>query len=260
MFKYGYKSLVWYIVQNLQDTYNIDIRNDAVIMQRVKNASKQAIHQCTQNSSVRLSIPNIAYSNKKPLNVYYDLDKYDLKNIRRKYRKSVEFSALKPYLLKSICIIGIIVVIIFLIQLYRWNEYQVLEQVPEGGATFVCKLKEVDLIQNDSVGNDWSFTGTISGKNVNEGDTAKFYLATDGKLILSAKAIENDSIPDIGTNKMTVSFNSIAYSKNETYSIDVKVRENRGRYTGHLAIWRFNFDISRKITVGMVIDKLLNDN
>lgn len=88
------------------------------------------------------------------------------------------------------------------------------------------------MIENNSVGNDWSYTVKINGKILNIGDSLKI---TDKVITANITVIEADSRPDEGF-------------KNENLKIglnefDILVTENMGRYSGNTAKWHFKIEV-----------------
>ncbi|MGG4143733.1 hypothetical protein ABEW34_11410 [Paenibacillus algorifonticola] len=56
-------------------------------------------------------------------------------------------------------------------------------------------------------------------------------------------ATEQDKIPDVGTaNK---SFKASTVTSSKKHALDVKVVENRGRYSGNAAKWKFVFKVEK---------------
>ncbi|WP_341278886.1 hypothetical protein [Paenibacillus sp. FSL H8-0537] len=60
---------------------------------------------------------------------------------------------------------------------------------------------------------------------------------------LEATAIEQDKIPDVGTATKSFKASTVAASKKHT--LDVEVVENRGRYSGNVAKWKFVFKVEK---------------
>lgn len=105
------------------------------------------------------------------------------------------------------------------------------------------KLDRIELVSNDHVGNDWYTTASINGKEIQEGSSITLNVKSSDSLNLKAYAEEQDKVPDIGTKSASVKVSSI--SKTLTKSLVVKVVENRGRYSGHSAEWKFVFSIQK---------------
>ncbi|MEK4434724.1 MULTISPECIES: hypothetical protein [unclassified Paenibacillus] len=105
-------------------------------------------------------------------------------------------------------------------------------------------LVSAELIENNSVGNEWAIGASVNGKNLKEGSSVTLNLKSTDTLKLKAEAEEQDKIPDIGSKSANVKVSSFSKSTNKTLSVVVK--ENRGRYSGNTATWEFKFKISKK--------------
>ncbi|WP_338552429.1 hypothetical protein [Paenibacillus sp. KS-LC4] len=60
---------------------------------------------------------------------------------------------------------------------------------------------------------------------------------------LEATAVEQDKIPDVGAANKSFNASTVAASKKHT--LDVVVVENRGRYSGNVAKWKFVFKVEK---------------
>lgn len=89
-----------------------------------------------------------------------------------------------------------------------------------------CSLSR---LATNHVGNEWSSGITYNGNAIHSGDTIT--AALNGSITIRGTAIEHDSIPDTGSGSVT-----IPLSGGEK-STQFYVRENRGRYSGNLAVW-----------------------
>jgi hypothetical protein len=104
--------------------------------------------------------------------------------------------------------------------------------VAPGKKPKIVTLISALMIENNSVGNDWSYTVKINGKILNIGDRLKI---TDKVITANITVIEADSRPDEGF-------------KNENLKIgvnefDVLVTENMGRYSGNTSKWHFKIEV-----------------
>jgi len=63
-------------------------------------------------------------------------------------------------------------------------------------------------------------------------------------LTIIAYAYESDSVPDMGSGRITIPVSELKKGKN-TYTVEVTVRENRGRYSGNTAKWQFTINITK---------------
>ncbi|WP_232015889.1 hypothetical protein [Paenibacillus baekrokdamisoli] len=104
-------------------------------------------------------------------------------------------------------------------------------------------LSNVELIENNHVGNEWLTEGSVNGKEIDEGSTVVLNLKASDTIALKAYAEEQDKIPDIGTSTTSIKVSKV--TKKTTKSIKVKVVENRGRYSGESATWKFDFVIEK---------------
>ncbi|MBB6732322.1 hypothetical protein [Cohnella zeiphila] len=118
---------------------------------------------------------------------------------------------------------------------------------PAAAATKTVKVKitlaSVELVENNHVGNEWYTTASINGKAVKEGSTVTLNLKPSDSIQLKAYAEEQDKVPDVGTKSVSVKVSSI--SKSLSKSLAVQVVENRGRYSGNTAEWKFAFKIQK---------------
>ena len=85
-------------------------------------------------------------------------------------------------------------------------------------------------VYNNHVGNQWSQYYTCNGKEFNSYDTitAKF----NSTVTIGVKIVERDSIPDVGRGTIYLKLQD-----GQEKSINIIVRENRGRYSGNTAKW-----------------------
>ncbi|RUT28008.1 hypothetical protein EJP77_18505 [Paenibacillus zeisoli] len=104
-------------------------------------------------------------------------------------------------------------------------------------------LLSVELVENNHVGNEWYTESFINGKRIEEGESVTLNLKSTGSVTLKAAVEEQDSIPDEGSSSSAVKVSSI--SKSITKSLNVVVEENRGRYSGNTAEWKFVYQIQK---------------
>lgn len=118
---------------------------------------------------------------------------------------------------------------------------------PVSAATSTVKLKvtlvRVELVENNHVGNEWYTTASVNGKEIEEGSSVTLKLKSSESLKLKAYAEEQDKIPERGSANATVKVSSV--TKDITKSLKVKVTENRGRYSGNTAEWKFTFKVQK---------------
>lgn len=108
---------------------------------------------------------------------------------------------------------------------------------------FTIKFVSAELVENNHVGNEWATEGSVNNKALNEGKSVTLNLKPSDSIQIKASASELDKIPDIGSANLTVKASSI--TKKTTKSFKVIVTENRGRYSGDTAEWKFVFEISK---------------
>lgn len=104
-------------------------------------------------------------------------------------------------------------------------------------------LVRVELVENNHVGNEWYTTASVNGKEIEEGSSVTLKLKSSESLKLKAYAEEQDKIPESGSANATVKVSSV--TKDITKSLKVKVTENRGRYSGNTAEWKFTFKVQK---------------
>ncbi|MFD1773199.1 hypothetical protein [Paenibacillus rhizophilus] len=98
-----------------------------------------------------------------------------------------------------------------------------------------------ELVENEHVGNEWWWGGYVNGKELEEGSSVT--VSATGSIKLRAEAQEQDKYPEDGIADATVKVSSLKSSINKT--LNVTVTENRGRYSGNTAKWRFVFKIKK---------------
>lgn len=118
---------------------------------------------------------------------------------------------------------------------------------PVTAAPKIIKLKvtlvSVELVENNHVGNDWYTTAYVNDKEIEEGSSLSLSLKSSESIKLKAYAEEQDKVPDSNTSSSSIKASSITKTINK--SVKVTVKENRGRYSGNTAEWKFTFKIQR---------------
>ena len=89
-----------------------------------------------------------------------------------------------------------------------------------------CSL---NMTANLSVGNEWLKSIEYNGKSINNGQTIT--VPINSGITIKGTVIESDSVPDVGSGSVYLSSNG------GEKTIEIYVRENRGRYSGNFAIW-----------------------
>lgn len=108
------------------------------------------------------------------------------------------------------------------------------------------ELQSIECVQNDHVGNEWGFGATVNKKELTEGDSIEISTTSTGKIAIVSMAEEQDKYPDYGSKTLTVSVSKLKANKDTTYTSNVTVTENRGRYSGNKAVWKFTYVVTRK--------------
>lgn len=81
---------------------------------------------------------------------------------------------------------------------------------------------------------------------------------TKDKISFNASAKEDDFIPDIGERSINVNINDLILTQNNIYPIEVTVAENKGMYSGNIAIWKFDFSVTRKASISDIMNNILH--
>lgn len=100
-----------------------------------------------------------------------------------------------------------------------------------------------DLVENNHVGNEWWWGGFVNGEELEEGDSVTLDLSSTASIKLRAEAQEQDKIPDEGSANTSIKVSALKDTQNK--SLTVTVVENRGRYSGNSASWKFVFKIDK---------------
>ena len=107
------------------------------------------------------------------------------------------------------------------------------------------KAKSMDVVASatcsdyNSVGNNWTYVFYINGKKV--GENSKIELTAGDEITVKAIVTDNDKSPDVGTNNSKHTVTEKEIKDGFTISFNVKVRENKGRYTGNTATWKISY-------------------
>ncbi len=107
-------------------------------------------------------------------------------------------------------------------------------------------LQSVACIENNHVGNEWGYGATVNKKSIYEGQTVEISTSPNGKISIVSTAEEDDSYPDYGSKTLTVSVSKLKANTSTKYTSNVTVVENRGRYSGNSAVWKFTYVIKKK--------------
>ena len=106
-----------------------------------------------------------------------------------------------------------------------------------------AKTMEVDATATcsdyNSVGNNWTYVFYVNGKKI--GANSKVELTAGDEITVKAIVTENDKSPDVGTNNSKHTVTEKEIKDGFTINFNVKVRENKGRYTGNTATWKISY-------------------
>lgn len=157
-----------------------------------------------------------------------------------------------------IILITLLIIAIFLIRaLYFYGKGKALSSIPkDGNMKFTVQFCSANLIQNSSVGNDWSFEVSINGTKVKEGRKVKVVATTNDKISFSASAKEHDFISDTGNGGISINIKDLKLVEMNPYLLEVTVAENKGKYLGSTAIWNFNFTVIRKVNLFDIVSNI----
>ncbi|MNW41705.1 hypothetical protein D3C74_188520 [compost metagenome] len=111
-------------------------------------------------------------------------------------------------------------------------------------ASATSTFQQATLVSNDHVGNEWAIAAQVAGQSISEGNSVKVKVKSGGSIKLYAYAEEQDKIPDEGEATKNVKVSSVS-AKGSTVKLRVTVTENRGRYSGHQAVWEFTYKIKK---------------
>ena len=94
-----------------------------------------------------------------------------------------------------------------------------------------------NLIENNSVGNEWEKNFTLNNTNFNSGNTITMPLGSVTEAEVSL--IENDKYPDVTSADLL-----IPLEDGTIISELVTVTENHGQYKGSIAVWQVTIKVS----------------
>lgn len=118
---------------------------------------------------------------------------------------------------------------------------------PVSAATKAIKLKvtlvSIELVENDHVGNEWYTAAYVNGEEIEEGSTVSLSLKSSESIKLKAYAEEQDKVPDSGSSNASIKVSSVTKAIDKSLKVDVT--ENRGRYSGNTAEWKFTFKVQK---------------
>lgn len=98
------------------------------------------------------------------------------------------------------------------------------------------------MTSNDHVGNSWSKEFKVNDKSFNSGNHITLEPGSSFTLYFCVE--ESDTNPDIGIYREEIEYSDDLCMNGRTITQSVSVRENRGRYSGHYAIWELKITIT----------------
>lgn len=146
-----------------------------------------------------------------------------------------------------IFLLGMLSIFFIFHKLYNFVYNKTLEYVPKDGSIVMQVYSYADLVDENNVGNEWDTMAKVNAQKLNEYDSLQLEVTKSDVINISAGARERDQINDVGFNNSAVKINDLNLSKKNFRYIEVKVRENRGRYAGNIAIYKFTFVFERII-------------
>lgn len=93
-------------------------------------------------------------------------------------------------------------------------------------------LESVSLEYNNSVGNEWSTSGTVNGRYIFRGDSVHVRVDPDASITIEASATESDKYSDYGSSRKRIKVAHLNKTGPTNIPVLVTVREDRGRYAG----------------------------
>ncbi len=136
--------------------------------------------------------------------------------------------------------ISFLLIIILILPFFTTGAYSA------GNIKVKVTLQSVVCIENNHVGNEWGYGATVNKKTIYEGQTVEISTTSNGKITIVSTAQEDDSYPDYGSKALTVSVSKLKSNTSSKYTSNVTVVENRGRYSGNSAVWKFTYVFKKK--------------
>lgn len=110
--------------------------------------------------------------------------------------------------------------------------------------SITVKVVSVKVVSNHSVGNSWTHVATAMGKTLKAGKSCKATVKATDSISIVCTSTEKDSSPDIGTLTIPISISSLKMGTT-TYTKTVTVVENKGRYKGNTAVWKYTVTVTK---------------
>ena len=110
--------------------------------------------------------------------------------------------------------------------------------------TIEVQLVSISNIYNNHVGNEWSHSVTVNQKALSRYKSLSFKQSEINTLTFEVSCSEFDEkYSDYGNNTHVIDLNKIDLSSEYSFSMEVTVTENGGRYKGNKAKWKYSFKI-----------------
>ncbi len=98
-----------------------------------------------------------------------------------------------------------------------------------------------EMLSNDHVGNNWDISFIVDGENFKSGSTV--ILDKKSSLRFVFHAAEDDTFPDVGEFSVEIPVSGNLSKEGYSMTKDVEIVEDKGRYAGHVAVWRVSVAI-----------------
>lgn len=108
------------------------------------------------------------------------------------------------------------------------------------------KFTSAKLLYNHHVGNTWDKHIATSGSTLKIKQSKKVVMKDTDQLSVVLTAIEKDSSPDIGTVTYKVNVSALK-TGTSTVTQNIIVYENKGRYKGSDACWKYTITITKRL-------------
>ena len=108
--------------------------------------------------------------------------------------------------------------------------------------TIKVQLVSISNIYNNHVGNEWSHKVTVNQETLSRYKSLDFKRSETNTLTFKVNCTEYDEkYPDYGNNTKLIDLDKIDLNNEYTFTIEVTVTENGGRYKGNKAKWEYSF-------------------
>ncbi|MCG8572541.1 MAG: hypothetical protein MJB14_20600 [Spirochaetes bacterium] len=103
------------------------------------------------------------------------------------------------------------------------------------------RLQNVRMLYNNHVGNEWSYEIKVNDVIVEWDIVASIQVEDLINIVITV--IEMEKSPDIGITRKQISISELSDYLNKEIPLEVVVTEDRGRYSGNEAKWRFGLTL-----------------